>query len=618
MDRLELNRVIWIFALILLVSTAYAGSPNPETYWGYVYSEGVLVAAGTILTVESTSTGELFINKTLPYDPGYPGSYSIILNFDDTYTPADEGADLNEQLTWKVNGISASIPAPGDDIAESGNTNNGYRIDVVFPPSVSAVLQQSASNLTLGDSMSLTVILNNTGQGIANSTLASIDDSGVTTDLPKTLFVGVNDTNQTTVNITPTTCGEHTPTLEINNYDSLGTLIDTLNEQFSFNTTGADLILDGVNLSDSNPTEGDSISIMSTVRNNGTLNITGFSVAFYYDSTLIDTLTSNETLSANESIGISANWDAVLGASTIRLVLSTSGLECSSTNNEESTGISVQAAPQQDPGSGGGGGGGVGGYPQCNDNKDNDYDGFIDLSDPGCASLNDNDERDEYDEVIGGIEGKTEEEAEEEEIGQIPEIDETIEYEEEPKEEQPKEEKKSLVTGFAVLIRENSFSLLLLLIIILIAILTYRLFRHYTQQSEQGEVKPGEFHKQMTDYVEKQKKEEIEEAEERSRINKRIKEMPEPEEKSAAKPHLTEEYTNLGRKEKDISKQLEHLREKEMGIARDEEVHTKEHPKKPTHKMGHAKKHGKIQKSIKISSKKEIIDKLKEVYEENG
>ncbi|MCX6707558.1 MAG: tandem-95 repeat protein [Candidatus Woesearchaeota archaeon] len=47
-------------------------------------------------------------------------------------------------------------------------------------------------------------------------------------------------------------------------------------------------------------------------------------------------------------------------------------------------------------GCGGGGGGGGGGKPpvvyQCNDHKDNDGDGLVDMADPGCTSLKDNSE----------------------------------------------------------------------------------------------------------------------------------------------------------------------------------------------------------------------------------
>lgn len=54
----------------------------------------------------------------------------------------------------------------------------------------------------------------------------------------------------------------------------------------------------------------------------------------------------------------------------------------------------IQAAVPPAPSSGGGGGGGKRRY-QCNDKKDNDEDGLIDLDDPGCLNRYDDDESDE-------------------------------------------------------------------------------------------------------------------------------------------------------------------------------------------------------------------------------
>ena len=60
-------------------------------------------------------------------------------------------------------------------------------------------------------------------------------------------------------------------------------------------------------------------------------------------------------------------------------------------------------APVPVPSSGGGGGGGI--KAQCNDNKDNDADGLVDLDDPGCESKYDNDEYNEPVEEFEVVQG---------------------------------------------------------------------------------------------------------------------------------------------------------------------------------------------------------------------
>lgn len=542
---MRITQRIWVFALmVLLVMTlANAGSYNPETYWGYVYVEGALAPSGTVLTAESTNTGEQFASQTLPFNLSYPGSYSIMINFDDTYTAGDEGADINETLTWKINGVAASTPAVGIDKAESGNTNNNFAIYGIINPAITATLQKSSNTTTLGQSIDLTVKLNNTGSGSGNSTLASIDDSTITTDLPKTLYVQRNSTNHTIVNITPSTCGQYTPTLTIDNYNLAGTLVDTLNEQFNFSVTGADLVLGNIGLSNSNPTQGDTISITSTVTNNGTLNITGFTVRFYYDTTLIDTITSNETLGLNESIGVSANWDAVLGTSTINLTLSTTGTECYTTNNYRSAAITVQQETQQTTGGGSGGGGvtttrpGHSSHTECNDTIDNDGDGLIDYpSDPGCKTLNDDNETD-----TTRPRASTDLEKQEE--------NQTVGAGIIPPQEEPRKSSGGfvpLITGFVTAAKKEKSSLLwLLLILMLCATITYKLLskmqKEEPPQQKQQEITVEIFPKFRVNYAKKQDK---------------LKQ-------DSQEPAL-------------------------------------------------------IQKSIKISSKKDVIDKLKEVYNKNG
>lgn len=584
--------LIWIFAMVSIAAamaiSASAGSHNPESYWGYVYIETAIAPSGTVLTLESTGTGEVFANQSLPYDVSYPGSYSILLNFDDPYTGADEGAELNEYLTWKVNGITATTPAAGADTTETGKTNNNFRIDSISAPVMSAAVELSTSNINLSSSINLNVTINNTGQGSGNATLASLSDASINSDLPKTIAVAANSTNYTTVNMTPTACGQHTPSLNINYYNIAGALIGTINKQFSFNVTGADLILSSISLSNSNPSAGETISIMSTLLNNGTVNITGFTARFYYDSTLIATISSDETIRANESIGLSANWAAVSGASTIKIDFTSSGTECYTTNNEISTSVSVKAAAQQSSSSGGGGGGGRRAQPQCNDTVDNDDDGLIDYpADTGCESASDDDETDiiEYPEGTGGHTEKLNQTSEEEPR--------------EPEAEGPVEEIKALakaVTGFTIkkVVKQSNNIPLILLLILLVLIIIYL------------SIKKGRKMKEKYGVEEEKPKKVIIPPSDGPRV--KIDVYPKHD-YSYPKQSPTEVKKQHRPAEQSVRKRASsaEMRKMEKGTS---ELHR---PKK----QSTAKEHTLIQKSIKISSKKDIIDKIKEVHKEN-
>lgn len=613
------NKLIWILGLILLVSLVSAGSPNPEVYWGYVYLDGAVAPLGTILTAESTSTGELFVNQTLPFDPEYLGSYSVKIVFDDSFTGLDEGADPGETLTWKVNGVSSAIPAAGDDTAESGNTNNDYLIYAILDPIITTVLQQSSSSINVRESLNLTVLLNNTGAGSGNATLANISDIGVISDLPQMIYVSRDNTNQTIVNVSSSVCGEYFPLLTIDYYNIAGDHIDTITEHFSFNVTGHDLLLENIELSETSPIEGDTISITTTLANNGTDDITGFNVSFYHDSNLIDSIGSNLTLISGESVNISITWDAVLGASLLRAVVGNSSTECSSENNEITAGLSVQEDEPVWTSSGGGssfGDRGVGiakpTNTDCNDSIDNDGDNLTDYpADPGCESPDDWNESDILSSETGILEN---EEDASKSMGYIPPEDE-IKYikgssngikrclnDAEP------EERAGLnfMTGFVTKISEASVNWILILIfIILLTILTYEVLseankRSTQHRSKQHGIRVDIFHKS-------EKKKET------------AKKIPISSQKKNTKEKAKDQKTVENTFNKEIGDYIQKRGKENLfgrfklnqadGNMKDSKDRTEEHRT--------AEKSAVIQKSIKISSKKDIIDKLKEVYEKN-
>ena len=141
--------------VVLTMVVLAAGSMNavaipqiPETYWGYAILDGELAPIGTEITVEEYDTGQIVGSYTTQYGGIYTGLYVMMVLIDDPGSEKDEGATNGEPLTWKINGIECSTPAPGTDIAESGKFNSYFTIVAhhskckgdTTPPTVTASL----------------------------------------------------------------------------------------------------------------------------------------------------------------------------------------------------------------------------------------------------------------------------------------------------------------------------------------------------------------------------------------------------------------------------------------------------------------------------------------------
>jgi len=598
---MKIDKLTWIIAMFLLAATLVsAGQHNPETYWGYVYVEGALVPSGTILTLESASTGEVFASQTLPYNLTYPGSYSFMLIFDDSFTPEDEGAELNETLTWKINGIPSISPAPGADKAETGKTNNNFVIQGILNPAITATLRATSIDLSLGETSSLSIMLNNTGSGSGNAVLAEIGGN-VTTDLPKTVYVARNGTNQTNISITANSCGQQQSYLAINHYNLAGTLVNTSNSSLSLNVTGADIILGTIVYSNSNPTTGDPVTITSVITNNGTANITGYSASFYYGITLIGTASYGNTLIAGESANVSILWNSAEGTHTIRVAAATSSAECNTANNEANGSITVSAPVIiTPPGSGGGSGGGGGGGSGVGPSQNYTYDNLTENNETDIIAPDDTSPGKGGEIIYIG------DEDEEEEIGEggfIP-----------------------IITGYATKIKEIRIGwLFLLLLLILIAIITYYMIskmkdKEQTKQTAKKTEKDQatkeleekkEVMKDITKTFEKKKKSMVEGMIEQLKDKK--KDMLE----SVMNRKLLQQKKSAGtavlNKDKESKDTKKHVL-LDINIKGDNKYHAKVRQEHKHIRPSLKEKPAKIQKSIKISSKKEIIDKLKEVY----
>ena len=141
-----------ILAIVLIISitTVAATPPIPESYWGYATLNGAPAAYGTSITVEVEGTGEVVGSTTVEYSNG---GYSLDVKFDDPDTGEDEGANDGDKLTWKINSIECSTPAPGADTATPGGTNSNFNliaISATNPPSVTVLYPNGGESIPVG------------------------------------------------------------------------------------------------------------------------------------------------------------------------------------------------------------------------------------------------------------------------------------------------------------------------------------------------------------------------------------------------------------------------------------------------------------------------------------
>lgn len=329
--------------LMLVMSLAIASAlpEAPEQYWGYVYVEGTVAPSGTRLVVESYETGEVFVNRTIPFESGSPGSYFFNLLFDDPMTGADEGANASENLTFKIDGIMTTTPMPGVEIAEPGKANNNFAIEGILNPLLTASLSYSENETEIGDRLTVTLTLNNTGHGSANAEIPDISDEDLdASGLPAELFVGKQSSNSTQIRIESTACGEQSEEIEIEYSNLAGTVIGTISKDIEFTVKGNDIRVVSVEEQEDTVTEGDAARFDVTVENTGDYNLSGYTLRIYDNNVLIETEALNSDLNVDVSATRTYEFnDLAVGEHIITARASIREDECSETNNEAESGI---------------------------------------------------------------------------------------------------------------------------------------------------------------------------------------------------------------------------------------------------------------------------------------
>ena len=122
--------LVLIAIAITSTSVVVALPQIPESYWGNATLDDAPAPIDTPITVEVYETGEVVGNTTVA---DANGNYSLEVLIDDPDTPEGEGANDGDNLTWKIDGINCSVPAPGTDTAVTGGTNDNFNITASHP-----------------------------------------------------------------------------------------------------------------------------------------------------------------------------------------------------------------------------------------------------------------------------------------------------------------------------------------------------------------------------------------------------------------------------------------------------------------------------------------------------
>ena len=121
-----MKRSLLLLSLLsFVVLIAAQESPSiPESYYGYATLDGEAASAGLSITVRVTGTSEI-VGSAVTEEGG---GFSLDIIFDNPDTTADEGAEEDDPLTWYIDGNECTTPAPGEDRANSGESNSNFLI----------------------------------------------------------------------------------------------------------------------------------------------------------------------------------------------------------------------------------------------------------------------------------------------------------------------------------------------------------------------------------------------------------------------------------------------------------------------------------------------------------
>lgn len=322
-------------ALFLISFVAVNAVPlNPEYYWGFVYVEDELVPAGTNLSIE-TAAGEELVKQTLPFNSNFNGSFSIQINFDDIATSEDEGADENERLVWKINGIV--VIEPKNDTAVSLKTNNNFTVKGVLNPVVK-LDYLNVKSIMLGEPANLNLKISNIGDGSGKVVIKEL--KSINAELPMEFNLEKHSSKEIQIKINPNACGDYSDNLEIEYYNLADQLVGTIKQDFSFDVTGPDLYLEVISFTNTEANEGEEAEIYSRIINKGKRTVNNFTITFYDGEPAEGKVIMEKEfildLPAEDTETITVFWDTTnkAGKHIVYGVIKDLDNECNTLNNE--------------------------------------------------------------------------------------------------------------------------------------------------------------------------------------------------------------------------------------------------------------------------------------------
>ena len=219
--------------------------------------------------------------------------------------------------------------------------------DPVYDP-VLVLGLQNLGNIIANQATNFNLTINNTGDGTAYNISGLFDAANSAFNNQINVASLANKTStilQRT--ITTNACGSNVLSAYINNYQNArGDFMVPLSVSDDFAVIGSDLSTT-VSVSNSTPRQGQTITINSTITNNGDYQATGASITFYYGSLSnpISTV-SLGTINIGQTISRGITWNVATSTATTIYAVVTSSTECSNMlmDNQATLTLNAQAS----------------------------------------------------------------------------------------------------------------------------------------------------------------------------------------------------------------------------------------------------------------------------------
>jgi subtilase family serine protease len=252
-------------------------------------------------------------------------------------------------FTWIATGGTHTVRATADvngELPEADETNNTgtYSLTTLAADLVVQNITWSPANPSRGDSISISIIIQNQGTFKSKYSNLNFLIDGASRGIIEVAPMDPGSTLTKTVTWI-TLSGEHIFTAIIDEANTTKESNEDNNESsMTFNTMAPDLGVKGISWTPEFPSKGDTVSIKVTVTNQGAGRADASSLGYFIDDAFRDTAEIPD-LNAGASSNVTFTWSAIPGAHKIRVVLDyyRTITETNESNNELETSIATQS-----------------------------------------------------------------------------------------------------------------------------------------------------------------------------------------------------------------------------------------------------------------------------------